>query len=101
MLSWLCYLYRGTTPDYWLDRHSFDEWQMYIAYGEENMAFEAQLIGREVGHCMAALYAGEHLPGLQRKLIVTSEDEEPDREAFHRSLEFNEQGVARRPRMDA
>lgn len=89
MLAGLCYLYAGTTPDYWLDRHSLEEWQMFIAYGEEAAVREAETQARITGAAVAYAWAGKTMPALPHKpLIVTVADETPDRAKLHQMLKF-------------
>ena len=88
MLASLAIAYPGTTPDYWLDKQPLENWFMYLGYAEEQMQHQAQVL---VG-TLSMAFAGKKLPR-QKPLIVSSEDEAPDRAAFYANPEIRKRIV--------
>jgi len=80
MLAKLSVIYGGTTPNYWLDEHGLAEWMMFLRYGEEEMMHQAQILVGVPGASMS----GKRIEP-QKRLIVSSDHEEPDRSAFYRN----------------
>jgi len=73
------FLYKGTTPDYWLDYQSLDQWMMHWRNGKECQVEEARIL---LGVIVEALMGKEPKP--LPKLIITPDDQKPDRKAFYR-----------------
>lgn len=89
MLSRLCHVYAGTTPNYWLDEHSLEDWQMFLNYGEEATMRDAEAQARITGAAVLYAWAGKTLPPLSDKpLIVTAELQEPDRKKLRETFHF-------------
>jgi hypothetical protein len=77
-------LYRGTTPNYWLDEHGIDDWYWYLGMGEEEERRGAQVLAETVIGAYGAALSKKSLPR-PKPLIVSSADEAPDRAAFFRA----------------
>ncbi len=90
MLAKLSMRYSGTTPDYWLDQRSLDEWLLFLDYSEEEIVHQARMLVGVLGMAMSG-----KKPPTEKKLIVSSAEEAPDREAFYKSPELRRRIIRR------
>lgn len=72
------FMYKGTTKAYWLDEESLDSCMMFWKYGKECQVEEARILLGVIAEALAG-----KKPKPLPKLIVSSNDQKPDRKKFY------------------